>query len=114
MRSYFNILLMVFVFFAGEAYSQTRQQHEEDQDLILLNQKLSGTWQIQMVGTRSQPMIPFDLVKRVDAIRSKNEVKYFYIDPKIRIKVLSFNQINSPGFIPVTRITFIGTNEVNK
>jgi len=114
MMSYINILLMAFVFFTGETYSQTLQQHEEDQDLIALNQKLSGTWQIQMVGTRAQPMIPFDLVRRVDAIRSKNEVKYFYIDPKIRIKVLSFEQINSPGFIPVKRIISIGHDEVNK
>jgi len=105
---------MVFVLFVGEAYSQTFQQHEEKQDLIALNQKLTGTWQIQMVGTRAQPMIPFDLVKRVDAIRSKNEVKYFYVDPKIRIMVLPFDQINSQDFIPVKTIAYIGQNEVEK
>lgn len=114
MRYYSSIIGILFVLMAEAGYSQADLPKEKMQELMALNDQLEGTWQIQMVGTRAQPMIPFDLVKRVDAIRSENEVKYFYIDPKIRIKVLSFEQINSPGFIPVKRIISIGHDEVNK
>jgi len=104
---------MVFVIFPFTGNGQVVPEQGTN-DLAALHQSLAGTWQIQMVGTRSQPMIPFDLVERVAAIRAKKDVQYFYIDPQIRIMVLPYEQIYSPDFKPVNRIAYIGKDEAEK
>jgi hypothetical protein len=114
MRYYSSIIGILFVLMAEAGYSQADLSKEKVQELVALNDQLEGTWQIQMVGTRSQPIIPINLIERIEAIRSKSAVKYFYLDPKIRIMVLPLELINSQGFSPVKRIAYIGTNEVNK
>ena len=67
---------------AEAGYSQADLPKEKVQELVALNNQLAGTWQVQMVGTRSQPIIPINLIERIEAIRSNSEVKYFYLDPK--------------------------------
>ena len=114
MRYYSSIIGILFVLMAEAGYSQADLPKEKVQELMALNDQLEGTWQIQMVGTRSQPIIPIDLIERIEAVRSNSEVTYFYFDPVIRIMVLPFEQINAPGFIPVTRIKFIGAHEKDK
>lgn len=114
MRYYSSIIGILFVFMAAAGYSQADLPKEKVQELVALNDQLEGTWQIQMVGTRSQPIIPIDLIERVEAIRSKTEVKYFYFDQEIRIMVLPENEISRPGFIPVARFKQLTSHETDK
>ena len=62
MRYYSSIIGILFVLMAEAGYSQADLPKEKVQELMALNDQLEGTWQIQMVGTRSQPIIPIDLM----------------------------------------------------
>ncbi|MFP5471585.1 MAG: hypothetical protein ACLGGV_08300, partial [Bacteroidia bacterium] len=76
------LLFVSFVACSVLISAQSTKQKEElskerIEQISQLNQQFEGTYQIQMIDTRKQPALPFDLVERVNAVRKQNEETFF-------------------------------------
>jgi len=74
--------------------------------------KAEGTYQIQMVDTRSLPSIPISLIKTIEEKRDETKLVYFFYKKNIRIKILPKKTILNKEFIPIDRIKHISSKDL--
>lgn len=99
-------LFFILVLTANFCLSQEKSS-EKGKDLVALNQKLEGTYQLQMINTRLLPAVPLQLIETIEQKRQENEITYFDYTDKIRVMVLSRKAITAPGFKPLEKIAFV-------
>ncbi len=68
---------------------------------------IDGTYQIQVVNSRNQPLIPTNLNQIVISNRDKNEVKYVKLGTEVRLKILPLTEINKSNFTPLPKIGYV-------
>ena len=59
---------------------------------------IDGTYQIQVINSRSQPLMPVNLNKIVLENRDATKVKYVPLGSIVRIMILPLSEINKPDF----------------
>ncbi len=97
-------LLIIFLFFVSGLCGLSAQNSGT---VFQQNSLAEGTWQIQVVNSRSQPFIPGNINELVAENRHASEVVYVQLGTEVRLKILSLSEINRPQFIPVEKIKFI-------
>lgn len=75
---------------------------EEFKELLV---KLEGTYQIQILETRVEPSISFDLLKEIDRKRLEKETIFIHKE-HYSIEVPSFEEINSEDFKPLEKVIY--------
>lgn len=111
-----HILITSLFFMALTINAQTNKQDkitpERKQQISMLNKQFEGTYQIQMVDSRKQPAVPYDLIERVNAVRKQNEETFFYLDKNVRVRVLPKSVIERPGFVGVDKIAHVSSKDI--
>lgn len=85
------IVTFCFVFLAYCFYCQK----PADADIVI---GFDGTFQIEIHNVRYEPNIPGNIMELVTSQRQENETVYYPLDENIRLKILSRNELLSPGF----------------
>jgi hypothetical protein len=104
--------LVLSLLFTTQLFSQTNISQNNITKYSEMVQLAEGTYQIQMIDTRSLPSIPLSLIETIEAKRDVSKVIYFQYKQNIRIKILSKEMINKPDFIPLVRIISISSNDI--
>ena len=68
---------------------------------------IDGTYQIQVLHPRAEPLIPANINKIVLDNRDATQVKYVAVGTMVRIKILPLSEINRPDFKPLERIKHV-------
>ena len=106
-------LLILFVSaFTHFGFCQHNLSEEQVAEYTTLSQDLSGTYQIQMIDTRSKPTIQLSLFPQIESLRDQVEVKYLNVNANMRILVLPYSTIQSEGFQELDRISFISSDNL--
>ena len=90
-------------------YSQKEYTQEQIQEIQDLNAQIEGTYQIQVIDSRKQPALPFELAKIVEEKRSQTETVYHYLDSNIRILILPENQMKRNKFTKDEKLIYISS-----
>lgn len=93
--------------FALCGYSQQKFSKEEISEIHQLNKKFEGTYQVQVVNSRNQVALPFDLIKTIEKERKQSQEVFYKIDDNIRIRILPRNTINNRGFAKLEKLKYI-------
>lgn len=113
-----NFKISFFVFIAlGLLYStnifcQESLSKEDVQKYTEMVRVAEGTYQIQMIDTRSLPSIPLSLIQIIENKREETEVVYYQYKSNIRIKILPKQMINKKGFVLIDRINHISSKNL--
>ena len=105
-------LLGIIIFLSLTSYSQENLTEQQVQEYMEIGSQIEGTFQIQMIDTRSLPTFPLELYPMIKEARKENEVIYIYPSGNMRIKIYSKNLIDSENFVPAARITHINSSDI--
>ena len=94
-------LLLVIVFFCSGLFCVTAQNSEY---IIPQNTAAEGTFQIQVINSRSQPIIPANINELVTANRNATEIVYVQLGTDVRLKILPLSEINRPEFTRLEKV----------
>ncbi|MGZ3863938.1 MAG: hypothetical protein ACXVPN_05790 [Bacteroidia bacterium] len=83
----------------------------ETNRLAKLSEKLSGTYQVQVIDSRQYFSMPLAYFDSIQNTRHATETKYIRFNENIRIMVPSVATINSPGFTALTRVIYLNSKE---
>jgi hypothetical protein len=93
-------------------FGQSSLTEEEVTELTELSFELSGTYQIQMIDTRSKPTIPLVTFREIDFRRHTANVVYYELNPNTRIKIYPTNAINNPSFVTPEAILYVNSSDL--
>lgn len=108
----FFLILVLILSLTTNSYCQENLSKEEVTKYTEMVKIAEGTYQIQMIDTRSLPSVPLSLIQTIEDKRDEIKVVYFQFKPKIRIKILPKQTINKKDFIFINRIIHIASNEL--
>lgn len=60
-----------------------------------------GTYQFIVTNTRSQVAFSEEILYEIERNRQEKEVKILQLGSQAKVKILSREEINAPGFIPI-------------
>lgn len=108
----FVFILLFLIVSTTTVIAQETLSQDEVEELQSMSIKAKGTYQIQMIDTRSLPTIPLSLIKEIEKNRNDNEIVYLNINSNMRIKILSRTMINKNDFVLIDQIVYISSNEL--
>ncbi len=97
-------LLLLILIFTG---LMSKAQEATDKNKIDTSENIEGTYQIQVINSRNQPLIPVNLKELVLKNRDATKIIYIPFGTDVRIKVMSTSEINKTGFKPLEPIANI-------
>jgi hypothetical protein len=106
------IVLLLALFTTTISFAQANLTAEQVTELTELKHQVDGTFQIQMIDTRSKPAIPLTLFKEINDRRHLTDIVYYQLNPKTRIKILPESTISDPNFLAPIYITHINSSEL--
>jgi hypothetical protein len=115
MKMIYNNIICVLIIISTISFNSFSQDTEISKDSInysVLAEKLLGTYQIQMIDTRSLPSFPAELLIIIEEKREDDSIVYHKVSDTMRIKILSKLTINAENFEPVERITYISSKDL--
>lgn len=115
MKTIYNNFICALILTCAVAMSSFSQSTEQSSDSInyeALSKKLMGTYQIQMIDTRTLPSFPAELLLLIEEKRDENHVIYHNVSDNMRIKILPKSMINAEKFTPIERIRHISTKDL--
>jgi hypothetical protein len=114
MKKYLLLIPVLFMVLSIDAQTGKSEKisPERRQQISQLNKQYEGTYQIQMIDSRKQPAVPYDLVERVNAARKQNEETFFYLNKNVRIRVLPKSVIERPNFTRVEKIVHLSSQDI--
>ncbi|MGZ3867013.1 MAG: hypothetical protein ACXVC6_01915 [Bacteroidia bacterium] len=71
---------------------------EDTERLLKLQEKLEGTYQLQIFNSRSKVMYPLGVLDDIEARRQDNDTVFYKLDNNMRFVILPRKIINTPGF----------------
>lgn len=71
------------------------------------NNTSDGTWQVQVINSRSQPFIPGNIHSLVAENRHATETVYVQLGTEVRLKIVSLSETTKPEFIALEKIVHI-------
>lgn len=90
-------------------YSQNNAQSRDE--LITKHQKnvnaCRGTYQIQMINTRSKAVVPYTIYETVEANRHETDTIYKMLYPNVKLMILPSSVIKKEDFIRVEEYKYI-------
>lgn len=98
--------------FTISSFGQSSEQPADSIDYNALSEKLMGTYQIQMIDTRTLPSFPAELLLLIEKKRDENRIIYHRLSDNMRIKILPKSIINTKEFKPVERIRHISSKDL--
>lgn len=107
-----NLLFYICILISVSSYCQEGLTKEEVKKYTKMTSELEGTYQIQMINTRSLPAIPLNLIKTIEEKRQDIETTYFFYKSNIRIKVLSRQDIQSKKLTTDEKIVYLSSNDL--
>ena len=93
-------------------YGQSESKSKDSINYEELSNKLYGTYQIEMIDTRSLPSFPAELLEVIEVKREENTVVYHNVSEIMRIKILPKSIINAADFKPLKRINYISSKDL--
>ena len=105
------LALSMLVFIGVSVYSQESLSKEEATELVHLKDQMSGTYQIQMIDTRTQPFIQLSLFQEIHDARKQDETVYLPVSENCRVKIVSVNEMSSANFIPLEYWTTVNSTQ---
>lgn len=105
------ILLLGFLI-TSPVFAQENLTKEEVVKYTAMIQEAEGTYQIQMIDTRSLPAIPISIIKTIEEKRKDDETVYFFFKPDTRIKILSRQEIKNKKLTIDEKIIHISSNNL--
>lgn len=109
LRLIFSTLLLVLLTIGQVAAQEKSAQDIDMEKLASQQQKLEGTFQIEMIDTRGKPTFHISLYDKIEELRDETEVKYYQVSNTMRIKILPLSVIEDENFTPVERVTYISS-----
>lgn len=97
------LILVLTVFVSNNCSAQYKLDAKEGKEFTRLNNKLKGHYQIQVINSRKEPIIDYEMLKTIDKKLERRDDKSFYYKPNIRI-VLSSNKI--PEYVEEKKVVF--------
>lgn len=97
-------ITLFFLFIFGIAFAKAQTVSDTVKNHCYT---IDGTYQIQLINSRSQPLIPANLNKIILDNRDATEIKYVKLGTEVRIKILPLSEINKPDFQPLARIGYV-------
>ena len=85
------VVIFCFLMVSSCIYSQ----QVLDSDIVT---GFDGSFQIEIHNVRYQPNIPGNIMEIVSEHRQDSQTVYYPLDQNIRIKIISRNDLLSPGF----------------
>lgn len=107
-----NIVFSICLFISIASYCQEGLTKEEVKKYTKMMSVADGTYQIQMIDTRSLPSIPLELIKTIEEKRHDIKTIYFYYKPDIRIKILSRKEIENKKLEKDEKIIYITSEDL--
>jgi hypothetical protein len=104
-----KIVLAASFLLALNAKAQ-QEQSPETKRLLALQNKLEGTYQVQIVNLRKEIAFPLNILDEIESRRSQTETVTYWLQDHIRIIILPGNVIDKPGFRKLSPAA-IHTNE---
>ena len=105
----FILIICTLFVFQSQLFSQSNLTESQVEELNLLGSKIEGTFQIQMLNTRSKPTFELSLYEIINEKRKIDENVYHNVNPKMRILILSKNIIDAENFKTIDRVKYIST-----
>lgn len=93
-------------------YGQNDSSANDSIDYNALSERLYGTYQIEMIDTRSLPSFPAELLEVIEAKREEDNIVYHTVSDIMRIKILPKSTINAANFKAVKRINYISSKDL--
>lgn len=93
-------------------YGQNDPSKNDTIDYTALSDKLYGTYQIEMIDTRTLPSFRAELLLLIEEKREEDVVVYHNVSEKMRIKILPKSTINAANFEPIKRINYISSKDL--
>jgi len=84
----------------------------ESKRLMTLNQKLEGTFQIQVIDSREKVAFPLSALDSIENKRQQNQTIYFWLKNNIRVMVPPYTTINKKGFVPLERTKYFSSRNL--
>lgn len=98
-------LILFFLFLAGLSFAKAQNTIDNSKPQSSVN--IEGTYQIEVINTRSQPFIPGNLKQLVIENRNATKIIYLTLGTQVRLKILPLSEINRPGFKPLYPVAHI-------
>lgn len=111
-RTSFFLFVVLGLLYSTNIFCQENLSKEEVKKYTEMVKVAEGTYQIQMIDTRSLPSIPLSLIQTIEDKRGETKVVYYQFKPNIRIKILPKQMINEKGFVLIDRINHISSNNL--
>lgn len=93
-------------------FSQSEDNSNDTINYTALSEELMGTYQIQMIDTRTLPSFYAPLLITIEEKRDEKHIVYHTVSDMMRIKILPKSMINAEDFKPVERITHISSKDL--
>ncbi len=105
-------LTILTAFICVSSHAQSHLSEEKVNSLIQLKYDLEGTYQIEMIDTRSLPSIELTVFETIANLRDSEKIVYHRISSNMRVKILPFKEIEKPDFVPLDYYTFVNSNKI--
>ena len=106
----FILIICTLFVLQSQLFSQSNLTESQVEELNLLGSKIEGTFQIQMLDTRSKPTFELSLYKDIYDKRKNSENVYYNVNPNMRILILSKKVIESIDFNSIERVIYISSS----
>ena len=101
--------LIVLIFSSFQCLSQAELTTQEVQHLLSIKAQVEGTYQVEMINTRSLPTIPLIAYREIEQRRKQSEVVYYQLNENTRIKIFPLEQIKDRNFRFPEEVIYINT-----
>jgi hypothetical protein len=106
--------VFLFVTFSTESKAQenvkSSRSPEEQKAFDALNKRWNdalGTFQIQVVNSRINPVVGVEIIERIESERKENEIVYIAIRENVRIMVLPKKEIQKANFVKISYFQYV-------
>lgn len=106
------ILIVAALFLNFNLVAQENLTREQAADYAERFNNAGGTYQFQVIDSREKLAIPFSYIENIENARKQNEVTYIYFKDNVRVKVLPYSEISSPGFKAIEKIVYIKSSDL--
>ena len=102
-----NYLLLFFSLIPTFFISQRNLSEADVSYYTSMLKVAEGTYQIQMINTRKEPILPINIIDKIENIRHQTDIKYLNLNSETRIKVLSKELIENPTFNNIKKVIYL-------
>ena len=107
----FYLLIFIFFIFSKQSIAQSDLSESQVKELNELGVHIEGTFQIQLIDTRSKPSFELILYDVINKKRDLTQNVYHVVNPSMRILILPKEVIERTDFVSIQRVKYISSKE---